>query len=192
MARRFPQEAPKYLTELEIDALFRVIRNPRDRALFRLTYHRGLRASEVGKLDLKDYRPAQRRLYVHRLKGSVSAEYLLVEAEVAALNAWVRVRGLAPGPLFVSRNHRAISSRRLDQLMKRYCNQAGIPEEKAHMHALKHSCGTHVLEMLDGDLSAVQDWLGHADIRSTQVYAKFRRREQNAERLRDWGRRKVA
>ena len=160
--------------------------------MFRLTYHRGLRASEVGKLDLKDYRPTQKRLYVHRLKGSISAEYLLVEVEVAALNAWLRVRGLAPGPLFVSRSHRAISSRRLDQLMKRYCKQAGLPEEKAHMHALKHSCGTHVLEMLDGDLSAVQDWLGHADIRSTQVYAKFRRREQNAERLRDWGRKRAA
>jgi site-specific recombinase XerC len=188
--RRLSQNAPSYLTEKEIDDLFRVIKSPRDRALFRVAYHRGLRASEVGILKLSDYRPApvQGRLYVHRLKGSISREYLITEIETAALKTWLRVRGPIPGPLFVSRNHRAISSRRLDQLMKRYCARAGIAAEKAHMHALKHSCGTHLVDLLHGDIMAVQDHLGHADVASTMVYAKFRRAEQNAERLRDWGR----
>jgi integrase/recombinase XerD len=120
----------------------------------------------VGKLDLKDYRVQEGRLYVHRLKGSVSAEFKLTDVENGALRAWLRVRGLAPGPLFCSRNHRAIGRRRLDELMKQYCRLARVPEEKAHMHALKHSCGTHVAELLGGDVTAVQDHLGHADIRS--------------------------
>jgi site-specific recombinase XerC len=131
-----------------------------------VVYHRGLRASEPGKLDLKDYRVQEGRLYVHRLKGSVSAEFKLTDVENGALRAWLRVRGLAPGPLFCSRNHRAIGRRRLDELMKQYCRLARVPEEKAHMHALKHSCGTHVAELLGGDVTAVQDHLGHADIRS--------------------------
>ena len=186
--KRKPQEAPKYLTEAEVDALLKAIKSPRDRAIFQVTYHRGLRASEPGKLMLSDYRPAEGRLYVHRVKGSISAEYKLTDVENTALRAWLRIRGLVPGPLFCSRNHSAISPSRLDQLMKLYCRAAGIPNEKAHMHALKHSCGTHVAELLNGDVTAVQDWLGHADIRSTMKYLQFRRREENAERLQNWGR----
>src|SRR5690349_16525774 len=121
MRHRRVQSIRKYLTTREIDALFGVIRDARDRAIFRLTYHRGLRASEIGKLALTDFRPIEGRLYVHRLKGSRSAEFLLTAVEQSALRAWLRVRGNAPGPMFLSRNHRAISSRRLDELMKRYC-----------------------------------------------------------------------
>jgi site-specific recombinase XerC len=140
--RRKAQETPKCLTEAELESLFKAIKSPRDRAIFQITYHRGLRASEPGKLDLKDYRPAEGRLYVRRVKGSISARFRLTDVENTALRAWLRVRGLVPGPLFCSRNHRAISPSRLDQLMKQSCRLAGIPEEKAHMHALKHSCGT--------------------------------------------------
>jgi site-specific recombinase XerD len=52
---------------------------------------------------------------------------------------------------------------------------------------LKHSCGTHLLEKL-GDITLVQDWLGHKDIKSTMEYAKVVNpsRERAAKRLRDW------
>ena len=56
-----------------------------------------------------------------------------------------RRAGSAPSPMFPSRNHQGISRFRLHGLMKGYCAAAGIPAEKAHMHALKHSCGTHGL-----------------------------------------------
>src|SRR5262249_41947080 len=159
-----------------------------DRAIFRIVYHRGLRASEVGLLTYADFQLSEGRspiasLHVHRLKGSISSAYTLCAEETSALRAWIRVRGTAPGPLFCSRNHRAISSRRLDELMKGYCAAAGIPSEKAHMHSLKHSCGTHVAELLNGDAQAVQDHLGHKDIRSTQIYMAFARREGVAAKL---------
>ena len=48
---------PKYLTIAEIEALFAVIDDNRDRAIFRVAYLRGLRASEIGLLHLSDYRP---------------------------------------------------------------------------------------------------------------------------------------
>ena len=107
----------KYLSTQEICALFEVITHPRDRAIFRLVYHRGLRASEVGKLDLSDYREQEGRLYVHRLKRSFSGEYRLVEVERDALQTWLKQRGRDPGPLFPSRNHRPISRWALDELM---------------------------------------------------------------------------
>ena len=189
MARKTAGETVKYLIPEEINTFFRVITSTRDRAIFRVLYHRGFRASEVGKLRLSDYRPAAGRLYVHRLKGSNSGEYRLCALEQAALRAWLRERGTHPGPLFSSRNHRAISRRRLDELMKRYCAAAGIEPEKAHVHALKHSCGTHLLA-IEGDITLVQDHLGHRNIQNTLIYSAIsnKKRDEFAEQLTDWGR----
>jgi type 1 fimbriae regulatory protein FimB/type 1 fimbriae regulatory protein FimE len=183
-----PKTPPQYLTPEEIERLFRVITSVRDRAAFRVAYHRGLRASELGLLRFSDYRPTAGRLYVRRLKGSHSGEYHLTHVEQQALRAWLRDRGTAPGPLFVSRNHKAISRWRLDQLIKLYCERAGITPEKAHMHALKHSCGTH-LSAREPDIVAIQDHLGHANIQNTMTYVQIasKRRDEFAERLRDWG-----
>lgn len=185
--RRKAKPPIKYLTEDEIAALFRAIDEPRDRALFRLAYHHGLRASEVGLLTMTDYRAESGRIMIHRLKGSISAEFRLVDIERKALRAWLRERGPGPGAIFRSRNHRPISRRRLDELMKRYCTAAGISSDKAHFHALKHSCGTHLLERGE-HIEDVQDQLGHANIQNTMIYAKMRskRRDQRADRLRDW------
>jgi integrase len=46
---------PAYLTPEEIARLFAAIKSPRDRAIFRLAYHRGLRASELGIIQFSDY-----------------------------------------------------------------------------------------------------------------------------------------
>ena len=192
----------KTLTEREVEGLFAVIRAPRDRALFRLIYHRGLRRSEVGMLSLSDYRPAEGRLYVHRKKRSRSGEYLLTQVEQKVLRGWVKVRGDAPGPLFPSREHRlrpgrgqsasaadrnAIAGRTVQHLFAQYCALAGIPRSLAHVHVLKHSCVTHIADLLEGDILAVQDHVGHADVRSTMEYMKFRRRDQVARRIETWG-----
>jgi integrase len=185
--RRRRQVEIKYLTLEEIERLFRVIKAPRDTAIFRLAYHRGLRASEIGRLQLSDLRLKDDRIQINRLKGSASGEYHLCASEVRALRAWLKVRGDEPGPLFPSRKGRGISQQMLDVLMKRYGAAAGIPAEKRHMHALKHSCGTHLLERGES-IEDVQDHLGHRNIQNTLVYAKLTnaRRQQRDRRLRDW------
>jgi site-specific recombinase XerC len=76
----------------EIKALFGVIMDARDRAIFRVVYHRGLRASEVKLLELSDYRQRDGRLYVRRLKGSKSGEYPLFDEERRSLNQWLKKR----------------------------------------------------------------------------------------------------
>lgn len=186
--KRKAKPVPEYLTVEEIERLFLAIVSIRDRAMFRLAYHRGLRASELGMVQLSDYRPAVGRIFIRRLKGSNSGEYLLTKAEQHALRAWLRERGTAAGALFQSRNHCPISRFRLGQLMKRYCRSAGIAEAKAHMHALKHSCGTH-LSARETDIVAIQDHLGHANIQNTMIYVQIssKRRDDFGGRLADWG-----
>lgn len=185
--KRRDRDAVKYLTQEEVERLFAAIGSQRDRAIFRLAYHRGLRASEIGRLQLADWRQKTDRIHVARLKGSNSGEYHLCAREVRALRAWLRERGSDPGPLFPSRRQRGISQQMLDVLMKRYCAAAGIPREKAHMHSLKHSCATHLLERGES-IEDVQDHLGHVSPASTAIYARFTnvRRQTRDKRLRDW------
>src|SRR6266849_8404948 len=57
----------KFLTEEELARLFSAIHSVRDRAIFQLAYRAGLRASEVGLLQLRDYDPKSDRIFIHRL-----------------------------------------------------------------------------------------------------------------------------
>jgi site-specific recombinase XerD len=177
----------KYMTEEELARLFKVIASVRDRAIFRVGYHRGLRASEVGLLQMSDYRPAAGRLYVHRLKEGHSGEYVLTSVEEKALKAWLKERGNKPGPIFVSNRGTAISQQMLDVLVKKYARLARIPADKAHFHALRHSCATSLLERGE-DIAVVQDHLGHANIANTAIYAKItnKRRDEVGERMKRW------
>ena len=170
-------EDSMYMEVDEIQRLFSVIKSKRDLALFRIAYHRGLRAHEIGLLKLSDWQ--NDRLYVHRGKGSRSAEHLITPKEKHALNMWVRVRGHERGPLFPSRNHQPITRSRLDQLIKHYCELAKIPSAKAHMHALKHACGTHLAEMGES-AENIKEYLGHRAISSTQCYLHFSKHRRQA------------
>lgn len=185
---RLELDSSQYFEQHEIARLFGAIKSKRDKAIFRVAYHRGLRAHEVGILELSDFRDRDGVLFVRRGKGSVSREHRLVDEELRALRAWIKYRGTQPGPLFPSRQGiKGITRMRLDQLIKQYCHAAGIRREKAHMHALKHSCGTHLAER-GASAEEIQDWLGHREASSTAIYMHFspQRRRASWERNRDW------
>ena len=65
--------------------------------------------------------------------------------------------------------------------MRRYGELAGISEPKRHLHVLRHTCATHLLEA-KGDIRFVQDWPGPKKIESTGIYAQItdRHRDQKA------------
>lgn len=197
--RRKQKKAISYLTEEELAALFRAIaaegkaskvraNTVRDTALFSVAYRRGLRASEVGLLQFAHLRLGAKRLYVTRLKGGTSGEFMLTEAEIRDLKGYLKVRGNKSGALFLSRNSKPISRRRLDELMKFYGERSGLALEKRHFHCLRHSCATALLDR-DVSIEEVQDHLGHTDIRNTMIYAKVtnKKRQRKDERLaREW------
>src|SRR5438132_13645518 len=93
-------EERNYLTEEELTRFLKVIDSPRDKAIFTVMYWRGLRASEIGKLQLSSWRQQANRLFVTRKKGSLAGEFALSPAETKAVKAWVRIRGQLPGALF--------------------------------------------------------------------------------------------
>lgn len=177
---------PPFLQQIELERLFKVISAPRDRAIFRLAYHAGLRASEVGLLDMRDYQPRTGRIFIHRLKGSNSGEHHLCREEAKALKAWLKVRGDQPGPIFPSKKRTPISRKMLHVLMREYGAIAMLPAALRHFHVLKHTCATHLLSK-GFHVEQVQDWIGHANIQNTMIYAHITnsRRDEMAAALRD-------
>ena len=177
-ARRM--ERIKFLTVDEWRRLFSAMESRRDRALFLIAYRHGLRVSEVGLLHRADFDEKQHRLSVHRLKGSLPGVHKMQADEVKALKEYLRERKRQAEKngvddtnplLFPDRYGNAISRFALDWLMRRnYGAKADLPADKRHFHVLKHSIAVHLLDA-GADLRFVQDWLGHADISNTVIYA---------------------
>lgn len=163
-----------YLTKPEVHRLLDATdkRSVRDRAIWTTAYWHGLRASEVGLLTVADVRLDAARIFIRRLKGSNSGEYPMSATEVTALRAWLKIRHSTPGPLFCSTRGDGISRQRLHNLMRVYCEMAGIAHPKNHFHVLRHSIAVHMADM-GKDVAVIQDWLGHRSITSTMVYMKI-------------------
>ena len=60
--------------------------------------------------------------------------------------------------------------------MKRFCAEAKIRKDKAHFHALRH---TRAIELAESGLGVreIQYWLGHTDIKNTEIYLQFTTRQ---------------
>lgn len=185
--RRKRKKLGVLFTADDIASFFAAITSLRDRAIFRLMYHAGLRASEVGTLLMRHWDARTERIHVTRLKGSNSGAHRLNREESRALKAWLKVRGSVPGPIFPSRERSPISRKMLWVLVGKYVKLAGLPSELGHPHAFKHACCTHLLER-GFRVEQVQDWVGHANIANTMKYSHVTNpaRDRMAEELSEW------
>src|SRR5713226_9141349 len=126
--KRFPfQKAslPRYLTREEVKRLFSVISTPRDRALFALIYHYGLRVEEATLLTLEDVNLKDLHIRVHRLKHGVSTQKPLWRHNAKLLRSYLRVRQDTGHWLFTGRQGR-LKKRQIQQLFTDYVTKARI------------------------------------------------------------------
>ncbi|MEN8169911.1 MAG: tyrosine recombinase XerC [Pseudomonadota bacterium] len=143
----------------------------RDRALMEIIYSSGLRLAEVVALDIDsiDRHDATVRVVG---KGSKARVVPVGSEALKALQRWLKVRGqltsLEERALFVSQRGNRISPRNVQQRMRQWGIKQGV-DARVHPHMLRHSFASHILES-SGDLRAVQELLGHADIATTQTY----------------------
>lgn len=145
----------------------------RDRAVFELIYSSGLRLAEVVQLNVDsiDMQIGQVRVIGKGSKTRVlpvgTHALNAVKAWLARRNELMRGRG-EDEALFISRRGSRLSARSVQQRLKVLARRTGIPNN-VYPHLLRHSFASHMLES-SGDLRAVQELLGHADISTTQVY----------------------
>jgi len=178
VAVRAPKAPRKLPKTLDADAVARLLDfradTPlaiRDKAIMELFYSSGLRLSELAALRWDQVDSASGFITVTG-KGRKTRMAPIGSYAVKALEAWRRVRGnfasFEEPCVFVSRRGDPISMRTIQSRIRHWARKQGIPQQ-VHPHLLRHSFASHMLES-SGDLRAVQELLGHADIATTQVY----------------------
>ena len=145
----------------------------RDKALMELFYSSGLRLAELASLDVDDIDLAAAEL---KVVGKGSKERLLPVGSVAiaAIKQWLDYRASMPqqdNALFISNRGSRLSHRSIQARLS-YWGQQQLLSAKVHPHKLRHSFATHLLEA-SGDLRAVQELLGHANLATTQIYTSL-------------------
>ena len=140
----------------------------RDRAMLELFYSSGLRLSELVGLRWTDLKLDDGEVRVLG-KGSKTRIVPVGRHAVAALRALGAEQGMqADSAVFRGRGGAPINPRTVQLRMNKLALQQGIPKH-IHPHLLRHTFASHMLES-SGDLRAVQELLGHADIATTQIY----------------------
>lgn len=173
-----PRAIKKLPNALDVDQAGRLVKieetdplSIRDRAILELTYSSGLRLSEIISLDLESIDTADALVTVTG-KGKKTRTVPVGQHALAALHDWLKIRqslaAEAEKALFVSRRGTRISARTIQKRLMQWAVKQGIAGH-VHPHMLRHSFASHLLES-SGDLRAVQELLGHADISTTQVY----------------------
>ncbi len=174
-APKRPRQLPKTLDVDQVSQLLGLDDNDplalRDRAMMELIYSSGLRLAELAGLDLCDI---DRHDAVVRVtgKGSKTRVVPVGSHALAALERWLlcRAEWVSSGnsALFVGKGGRRLGHRAIQLRLRAWAVARGLPES-LHPHMLRHSFASHLLES-SGDLRAVQELLGHADISTTQIY----------------------
>lgn len=173
-----PKSAKKLPRTLDVDQVQQLLTmtadNPlaiRDLAMAELMYSSGLRLAELASINLSDLDLAEATVTVTGKGGKTRTLPIGTPAQMAVKH-WLRERAswctseqLA---LFLSRNGTRLSHRAIQQRLARIGVTQGVPG-RIHPHMLRHSFASHLLES-SGDLRAVQELLGHANLSTTQIY----------------------
>ncbi len=166
---------------LDVDQVQQLLEQPvsgplevRDLAMLELFYSSGLRLAELVGLELAQLRLDEGLVRVTG-KGNKQREVPVGRRAVTALRAWLQVRPELAAPdepaVFVGRGGGRLGRRAVAARLRRWENRvAGMG--RLHPHRLRHSFASHLLES-SGDIRAVQELLGHANLGTTQVYTQL-------------------
>ena len=175
---RAPKSARKLPEPLDADEMARLLSvsddNPlaiRDLAMLELMYSSGLRLAELVSLNLGDVDLADGSVPVTG-KGGKARIVPVGQYAHDALQRWLKTRVTLANKeelaLFVSKQGKRITPRAVQQRFRQWGVKQGL-DSRVHPHKLRHAFASHLLES-SGDLRAVQELLGHADISTTQIY----------------------
>ena len=171
-APKIPRKLPKVLDADEMNVLLEFPTDDaeavHDRAMLELLYSSGLRVAEIVSLRWRDLDTGEGMLRVTG-KGSKTRIVPVGRQALLALDALhTQDQGAADDLILRGRHGRPLSTNGVRTRLKRRARDQGI-WQRVYPHLLRHSCASHLLES-SGDLRAVQELLGHADIGTTQIY----------------------
>ncbi len=169
-----PKVRRKLPETLDIDQVLALLNIPtdtpiavRDRAMLELFYASGLRVSELTALKWRDLDVAEGLVKVLG-KGQKERLVPVGRHALSALTAWHKEQPVGTEYVFTNPKGRQLSVRALQKRVAHWSQHQGL-DQRVHPHQLRHSFASHILQS-SGDLRAVQELLGHANLSTTQIY----------------------
>jgi site-specific recombinase XerD len=178
--KRFVKKAISFLTAKELEALVAAPdtttwEGRRDRTLMVLGAQTGLRVSELLGLNRDDVVLGAGAHVRCVGKGRKERAVPLTGGTQAVLREWLRERGgLADNPVFPTRTGRRLSRDAVERRVSTHAHRAedrcaSLRGKRVTAHVFRHTCAMSLLQA-GVDISVIALWLGHADIRATNVY----------------------
>ena len=148
----------------------------RDKAMFELMYATGMRATELVDLDIEDVNLPSTCVRVIG-KGDKERIIPIHSRAIRAIETYLRkgrlalLKDLEEKALFLNPRGKRLTRQGLWLIIKYYVELAGL-DPGITPHTLRHSFATHMLESREATLVDVQQFLGHANISTTQIYTR--------------------
>ena len=160
---------PVVLSRQEIEKIISQINNTKHRLMVSLGYAAGLRVSEVVSLRIRDISLDELTIHLKEAKGKKDRLTIFPKKLVGDIQNLIIGRN-SNDFLFESNRGGQLTTTSLQKVFCQAVENSGIKKE-ATFHSLRHSFATHLLEK-GVDVRYVQELLGHANIRTTQLYTK--------------------
>ncbi len=158
---------PKVWSKEDIERIFTAVRNLKHKALLILIYGSGLRIGEALNLRVSDIDSVRMQIRISKGKGRKDRYTLLGGNTLKVLREYYKV--YKPDEyLFEGQFGGKYSQASARNILQKSLRQAGITQ-KGGLHSLRHSFATHLLEA-GTDLRYIQELLGHASSRTTEIY----------------------
>jgi integrase/recombinase XerC len=155
-----------------LDASVDGVLETRDKAMFELFYSSGLRLSELASLDAGEGLDLAEGTVTVTGKRNKTRTVPMGGKAMEAISEWltrrVELAASDEPALFVGRRGNRLNVRTIERRLQAWAERMGLGLH-VHPHMLRHSFASHVLQS-SGDLRAVQEMLGHANIATTQIY----------------------
>jgi len=146
----------------------------RNRLMLSLMLNTGLRLSETTGLEWRDLDLNTGKLFVRQGKGAKDRVLWISEDDIDLLRHWKQRQAdevITDCPhVFTTLKGRRVSSRYVQQMVKRCSEKAGI-RKNVHPHCLRHSFASDLLRE-SRNIRLVQEALGHADLSTTMLYTR--------------------
>lgn len=168
---KLPKRIPKYLTlEESVRLLIECKSNPRDNCIITIFLNCALRLSELANLNINQ---VNTNILSVIGKGNKERKIFLTPATQKSLATWLRIRNTMDVPtnaLFISRNKQRLTTRSIQNVIKKYVIKAGLNPENISTHKLRHTSATLMYKYGHVDIRSLQQILGHESIATTEIY----------------------
>jgi site-specific recombinase XerD len=168
---KLPKRIPNYLNlEESVRLLIESKKSPRDHCILTIFLNCALRLSELASLNIDQ---VNNDILTVVGKGNKERKIFLTPAAKKSINTWLQIRNTLntkTKALFISRNNNRITTRAVQNIVKKYVIASGLDPTIISTHKLRHTAATLMYKYGRVDIRSLQQILGHESVATTEIY----------------------